>query len=274
MDGQSYGMGLPTPATALRRMRVVLLLYWIALALGTHWPDLDLGVDLPQAGVWQANKIMHAGAFAGLCLLLIAARPLGRRVGDAANALAACLIAAGYSVVDEYTQVYVGRNASIADAVANLLGILSMYLIVIGAAPTRRWPSAPVYAARAFWLLAAPTLALITLLPAGNDLIIWFLGHFGSPRAAMTHTLHLVMAMTLIWTLALAAPAGRSRPHLSVAVAIGFMALAGPSIEQLQAYTGRGYSVEDVYHHFLGMLAALTAWAVLAAAASLLRRPR
>ncbi len=271
MDRRSHLTGWPTPTTALRRTRLLLLLYWLALAVGTHWPQLDLGIDV-NGGVWQLNKMVHAGAFAGLCLLLIAARPLGRRAGDAGNALAACAIAAAYSLLDESTQVYVGRNASVADAVANLIGVFSAYLVVTGAAPTPAWPSLPVYAARAFWLLAAPTLALITLLPAGNELIIWFLGHFGRPHPEMTHTLHMVMAMALTCILALAAPAGRSRPHLSAALAIGFMALAGPSIEQAQAYTGRGYSVDDVYHHFLGMLAALTAWVTLAALTSLLQR--
>ncbi|MEX0885633.1 MAG: VanZ family protein [Phycisphaeraceae bacterium] len=260
----------PLLTAAVLPARVLLVVYWLALALATHWPRLELPVRDPNS-VWQIDKLVHAVSFAGLCALLIAARPLGRGVGRAGNALAACLIAAVYSAVDEATQQFTGRDPSLSDAVANLIGILGAYLVVLGAAPSRRWPMLPVYGARALWLLSAPTLGLIAVLPAGNDLILWVIGLFTSPRLGMTHWLHFALALLVTWVLILAAPAGRSRPHLSVAVTIAFMAAAGPGIEQIQRYTGRGYSLNDAYFHFLGLLTALALWTVAVTIAALVR---
>ncbi|HEX7008999.1 MAG TPA: VanZ family protein, partial [Phycisphaeraceae bacterium] len=104
------------PAKASPLARPLVLAYWLALAVGTHWPGLDLGYSLDV--VFQLDKILHALAMGALMLGLAWARPLGSRAAWPAQALAACLIASAYAVLDELSQGWMDRIVSPADAVA------------------------------------------------------------------------------------------------------------------------------------------------------------
>jgi putative peptidoglycan lipid II flippase len=105
----------------IRQTRIVLIVYWLALAAGTHWPRLALpGQD---AVVFGLDKWLHALAYAGLVLLLLASGP-GRRGGRASMRLACVLAVAVYIVVDELTQPLVpGRTYAGDDLVASYLGL-------------------------------------------------------------------------------------------------------------------------------------------------------
>jgi VanZ family protein len=97
--------------------RVVLPVYWLALAVATHYPS----VPVPRR-VEHSDKVIHFGAFALLATFfwwfLEARRELTSRT---VWLIAAVLIP--YSAVDEYTQQYFGRNVDLADWIANALGI-------------------------------------------------------------------------------------------------------------------------------------------------------
>ena len=248
-----------------RLARPALAFYWIALAVATHWPRLQI-LEPSDSLVRQAfgpDKIIHATAFAMLMLGLYLARPLGRHAQPRTQALLAMLIAVPYALLDEYTQQWFGRNSSVADAMANVIGILGMYLILTAGPaprPRKRWPT---LAARVAWLVLGPGLAYLTLSPHANPLILRIYQLLGLPLGAADKIAHVSLAMLLLWLLALAAPAGRSRPRLSAAIAIVAMGLAGSVIELLQHHTGRGFSPTDIQAHQTGVLIALGGWTIL-----------
>src|SRR5690606_25935072 len=92
----------PAARWAQRWARPALAVYWVGLAVASHWPRLELGSG--YAGIFQPDKIFHALAFAGLTWLLTLARPLGRTASNRLTALTACLIALAYAVLDEASQ--------------------------------------------------------------------------------------------------------------------------------------------------------------------------
>lgn len=246
---------------ALRAMRAVAGVYWVALAVGTHWPRLTLMED--DAGVLQLNKAMHVTAFAGLTLLLALARPAGRQRRWVVQTATACLIAGGYALVDEWTQAFADRNVGLADIVANLIGIIGMYLVLT--APRPGGPAWPTHLVRAGLLLGGPVLFLITILPIGHDVLENLARLVVTPRAWMGWWLHLVTALGVTGLLTLAMVAGRSRPKLSALLTIAGMGLAGPMMELIQDRTGRSYNVDDVYANAWGLLLAMAVWAGLVA---------
>jgi len=91
---------------------VLLILYWLALFVGTHLPPgVGGGVEIP-------DKVLHFSGFAGLGGLLAFAAPNRRW-----RTLLACwLLAVGYGAVDELTQPIVGRDDDIWDFVADTAG--------------------------------------------------------------------------------------------------------------------------------------------------------
>ncbi|MFA9478805.1 VanZ family protein [Phycisphaerales bacterium AB-hyl4] len=280
------GLDRPT-SRALVTVRVMLVGYWVALALGTHWPSLTLVEG--DTGVLQVNKALHVSAFAGLTLLLTLAMPAGRRRGGprgwVVQATVAAAIAGVYSIIDEVTQVFVDRRASMADIVANLIGVTGMYLVLASLwsrAAIRRGSSGAaavtgarwmVVTARGLLLVGGPLLFLLAVLPAGHDFLVWVgrrvLGP--QPQPGPGWWLHFFTAMGCTWLLACGLVAGRRRPALSALVTIAGMGLAGPMIEMIQARTGRSYNVEDVYANSWGILIAIMVWAVVLAWWTLVR---
>lgn len=256
--------------------RVGAAVYWLVLLALTHWPELSAEPLVgPDRGVVQANKIFHFTAFAGLTALLIAARPLGRRRGAIGNALAACVVGLVWAGLSEWTQQYVGRNTSLADAVANGMGVLSIYIVYVAGhvGRARPWAKPIVYTLRAVLLVVAPTLVVMATLPEGQPLVRDMAGLFVQDyRAGMDFHLHLLMAALISALLALASIAGRHRPRASAAATILIMLAMGPAIELVQWETGRGYSVRDVWAHNLGLLVTLSVWALALSVVAQVRR--
>jgi VanZ family protein len=101
-------------AAHARPWRFALLAYLLALATATHWPQLQLGDEIPAT-----DKTLHFVAFGGLAFLVWRAKVLRSRLAVVAVALA-------WTVLDEVSQGIpaLGRFVSIDDAVAGALGVL------------------------------------------------------------------------------------------------------------------------------------------------------
>jgi VanZ family protein len=95
----------------------VLSVYWMALFAATHVPHVPPPVP-PHSDKW-----LHIAAFAVLAALFAwtwsLRAPFGWRQG-----LAVLVILAVYGAVDEVTQPYTGRYASVADWIADVIGIV------------------------------------------------------------------------------------------------------------------------------------------------------
>ncbi len=126
----------------LQHPRPILALYWSAMAVGSHWPRLDL-VDSHETDLvfsMDLDKLLHIGAYAGLTLLLVLAQPtrlasarwaaLGRAVG----------IAVVYGMIDEFTQPWFDRSFTWYDLASSAGGIALMTAII---AAWFVWPVAP-----------------------------------------------------------------------------------------------------------------------------------
>lgn len=101
--------------------------WWVALAVGSHWPRLSLpGQSSVALGL---DKWLHVVAFGGLAALLAAARLAGR--GRPWRSLGlGVLLAAIYLPVDEATQSLVpGRQASLGDVLAGAIGVAGVAVL-------------------------------------------------------------------------------------------------------------------------------------------------
>lgn len=100
---------------AMRIASACLVLYWIAIFVGTHIP----GPSVPNLG---NDKLMHLGAFGGLAFLVAWALPT--REGRAhIQGLITLVLIVGYAMIDEVTQNFIpGRNCSLGDFIADAIG--------------------------------------------------------------------------------------------------------------------------------------------------------
>ncbi|GMU20056.1 MAG: hypothetical protein AMXMBFR13_01570 [Phycisphaerae bacterium] len=120
-----------------RLPRIALILYWIAMFVATHLPDIDRYEPEIARLIPRLDLFVHFGMYAGWTLLwswLLSAN--GARLSRAA---AGWLIAGGgvYALFDELTQPLVGRETSMADYVFDVLGICAV-LLVLRCRQTRR----------------------------------------------------------------------------------------------------------------------------------------
>jgi putative peptidoglycan lipid II flippase len=124
----------------LKHRRLILAGYWSALFAATHLPQFHLDNE-PVVGI-QPDKAIHVVAFALLTYLLAAARvPAGRHARLAVVILAAIVTVVVYAPLDEWTQTFVGRTASLEDLLADLVGVALGGLACI--APRLRAASGP-----------------------------------------------------------------------------------------------------------------------------------
>ncbi|MFA5424723.1 MAG: VanZ family protein [Phycisphaerae bacterium] len=115
-----------------RRQKVVLaalLLYWPAIFIGTHIP-------MPRIPVWAgqiplSDKVMHFIAYLFLSFLLWLAINPDRKVHWRKPAVWWVLfIVVWYGVIDEWLQMYVGRDTDVRDFFADLAGAITGLLIL------------------------------------------------------------------------------------------------------------------------------------------------
>lgn len=110
-----------TPFLARHRrwITAALVAYWLVIFTGTHVPKVPEPLE-----VGGNDKALHYIAYAGLAFLLACRRgsagPLSRR-----GFALLFGIAAAYGVCDELLQIPVGRDASLYDWFADLIGALT-----------------------------------------------------------------------------------------------------------------------------------------------------
>ncbi len=111
----------------------VLACYWLIMFAGTHWPHVDLE-GYPQ----NTDKLLHFTGYAGFGFLIAVWMFTKRelRPRDYAAAFGAVFV---YAIVDEITQIPVGRTCDFFDAVADWCGGLSglALFLILGLAPRR-----------------------------------------------------------------------------------------------------------------------------------------
>lgn len=109
-----------------RRSRIIFGVYALTLTVGTHWPRLQLGTGEGPA----PDKLLHAAAFGVLALLLW-------RTGWIRSRLLLWATVITWSVIDEASQSIpgLGRQFSLEDAFANILGVTIAVVMLWATAP-------------------------------------------------------------------------------------------------------------------------------------------
>jgi hypothetical protein len=113
-----------------RRQKAVLaalLLYWPAIFIGTHIPQIPRWVGQVVA----SDKVMHFAAYLLLAFLLWFAVNPDKRVHWRKPAVWWILfVVVWYGVIDEWLQMYVGRNTDVHDFFADLAGAATGLLVL------------------------------------------------------------------------------------------------------------------------------------------------
>ena len=102
----------------------LLLAYWLLLFTATHIPLSGV-----RGGYLPGDKFLHAGAYAVLSFLFMAAVLCTRRRTSWLVALIVFAVVVAYGAIDERTQSFVGRHASLTDWYADALGAATGVLI-------------------------------------------------------------------------------------------------------------------------------------------------
>jgi VanZ family protein len=102
-----------------RAAATVLICYWLIMFAGTHWPHVSL-----ERYPHNTDKVLHFTGYAGFGFLIAVWMSTRRAVGwrDLAAAFGVIFV---YAIVDEVTQIPVGRTCDFYDAVADWCGGLS-----------------------------------------------------------------------------------------------------------------------------------------------------
>jgi VanZ family protein len=98
---------------------IVLIGYWLIMFAGTHWPHVNLE-HFPQ----NTDKLLHFTGYAGFGFLIAVWISTKRemRARDFAAVFGVIFV---YAIVDEVTQIPVGRTCDFFDALADWCGGLS-----------------------------------------------------------------------------------------------------------------------------------------------------
>lgn len=249
-------------ATTLRLYRLILALYWISLAVGSHWPRLSLFPPPESEPAFQADKVLHVLAYAGLTWLMIRARIAGRASRPVTTALAVGCMALVYAGLDELTQVWAERDVTFSDFSASSVGILAV-VVIAATGLGRRGSPRPLQVRRHRVMVFVVGMIAMALVPALVDMAYPQIQALAGPLAWIDKLYHFVVALTMTWLLASACPAGIRRPRLGAGVTIVVMGLSAPMLEAARAYSGPGVRSAAIYAHELGLLAALMIWACL-----------
>src|SRR5688572_4154641 len=97
--------------------KLALICYWVALFVSTHLPT-----EVVSVAVTSSDKTIHGIAYAGLAVLLAIALHIVMGPVTLRHLFLAGLAVIVYGAVDEWTQIPVGREASVGDWLADALG--------------------------------------------------------------------------------------------------------------------------------------------------------
>ena len=110
-------------AVSAASRRWLLILYWIAMFLATHWPDIDLYAPERVRALPYLDKLVHFGLYLGWALMW--GWLLSAGVRRMAPAVKVWLFAGGaaWGVFDELTQAFVDRQPSVGDFACDMVGL-------------------------------------------------------------------------------------------------------------------------------------------------------
>jgi VanZ family protein len=97
--------------------KLALICYWVALFVSTHLPT-----EVVSVAVTSSDKTIHGIAYAGLAVLLAIALHLATGRVTLWHLCGAWVALIVYGAMDEWTQIPVGREASVGDWLADALG--------------------------------------------------------------------------------------------------------------------------------------------------------
>lgn len=125
----------PPISRKLHRLAIgILVAYWIALVMGTHWPQMP-DLNLPE----DSDKVIHLTAYAGLTFLLSLSLFWSRRVSWW-QWISLAVGVAVFGGMDELTQPPFGRTADWYDWFADVTGItIGLLLGIVANQILRRW---------------------------------------------------------------------------------------------------------------------------------------
>jgi VanZ family protein len=99
--------------------QAALACYWLALFVGTHLPP---SVSVPSPG--QSDKLTHFAAYAGLAVLVAITWQLAGGHLTFRHLCWLWIVLLIFAAFDEWTQMPVGRDASVWDWLADVSGAL------------------------------------------------------------------------------------------------------------------------------------------------------
>ena len=266
----------------VRAARWVLPVYWIALALGTHWPRLPLGQSVGD-GLVELDKALHVAAFFGLTALLHAAlprpgrrwegkprhsvRPSGVRFSSWFASATALLIALGYAAIDEITQRWTGREVHLDDFGASAMGGSLAFLAF---APRPRPGGGRVllaWVARVLSALLLPVTLYFALSPDAQPQLLRMYRWMELSPFQGDALVHSRVAGGLTLLLAASAWLGVRRRGLAAALAGAAILGSARWIEWMQMQTGRANFADprDIAAHEWGVVWAIAIWVGLVA---------
>ena len=114
----------------MTRLNFKVHLPWMVLMLIISIQSSISSIDVPQLGITFMDKILHFFIFGVLGVLIIRGMLLNR-INRAL--IWTMIIGATFAMLDEWHQFYVpGRDASVDDFIADVLGILTFSMIYYG----------------------------------------------------------------------------------------------------------------------------------------------
>jgi VanZ family protein len=105
---------------------IALAAFWLALIAATHIPP-NAGLQPPRG----SDKLAHFGAYAALSFLIATTWQLNAGVLTGRHLFFVWLTVALFGVVDEVTQLAVGRDCTFGDWTADALGAAAGVLIFV-----------------------------------------------------------------------------------------------------------------------------------------------
>ena len=115
---------------------VVLGCYWLALVIGTHLPNPPHAI----LSLGTSDKWLHLAAYLGLSFLLNLYGSLRRR-WTWRQGLAVVALLALFGVLDEVTQIPVGRECDVFDWAADVAGSIGGVALFLVVSPLWRKPA-------------------------------------------------------------------------------------------------------------------------------------
>jgi VanZ family protein len=107
--------------------KIALAAFWLALIVITHIRP-NAGFQPPRG----SDKLAHLGAYAALAFLIATTWQLNAGVLTGRHLFLVWLAAAIYGVLDEVTQLAVGRDCTLGDWTADALGAAAGLLVFVG----------------------------------------------------------------------------------------------------------------------------------------------